>query len=63
MHRHRLTRQQAFDLLRMASQDSNRPLSAVATEVADSGDLASLRQPLGAAQDRPDAPPLDVSGT
>ena len=63
MHRHRLTREQAFDLLRLASQDGNRPLAAVATEVADTGDLASLRQPLGAAQDRPDAPPVDVSET
>jgi hypothetical protein len=63
MHRHRLTREQAFDLLRMASQDGNRPLSAVATEVADTGDLTSLRQPLGTAQDRPDAPPVDVSET
>ena len=44
MYRHRLTRDQAFDLLRLASQDLSRPLSDVATEVADTGDLAMLRE-------------------
>ena len=45
MQRHCLTREQAFDVLRVASQDSNRKLSAVATEVADTGTLAIRRWP------------------
>jgi hypothetical protein len=43
MQRHQLSRNQAFDLLRRASQDSNRKLSAVASEVADTGILALER--------------------
>jgi hypothetical protein len=39
MQRHRLSRAQAFDVLRVASQDSNRKLGDVATEVADTGIL------------------------
>ena len=39
MNRHKLTRQQAFDLLRVASQDSNRKLADIATDVADTGVL------------------------
>ena len=39
MHAHRLTRQEAFDVLRVESQNSNRKLSEVATEVADTGTL------------------------
>jgi AmiR/NasT family two-component response regulator len=39
MQRHQLTREQAFDVLRGVSQDSNRKLSVVATEVADTGIL------------------------
>lgn len=42
MTRHRLTRDQAFDLLRVASQHQNRKLRDVAAEVAESGTL-SLR--------------------
>ena len=49
MHRHRLTRDQAFDLLRLASQESGRSLAEMATTVADAGDLSGLRSPLGAA--------------
>lgn len=45
MQRHGLTREQAFDVLRVASQDSNRKLSAVASEVADTGILAIQRWP------------------
>jgi hypothetical protein len=39
MQRHNITRQEAFDVLRAASQGSNRKLSAVANEVADTGIL------------------------
>ena len=45
MQRHTLTREQAFDVLRVASQDSNRKLADVATEVADTGILAIRRWP------------------
>lgn len=45
MQRHRLTRDQAFDVLRVASQDSNRKLVDVAAEVADTGILALKRWP------------------
>lgn len=48
MHRHRLTREQAFDLLRLASQELSMDVSEVAATVADTGDLAMLRAPLGA---------------
>ncbi|MGQ1799110.1 ANTAR domain-containing protein [Kocuria oceani] len=40
MARHGLTRCQAFDLLREASQDSGRKLAAIATDVVDTGELA-----------------------
>lgn len=36
---HKLTREQAFDLLRIASQNTNRKLHAVALEVIDTGTL------------------------
>jgi hypothetical protein len=39
MQRHQITRDEAFDALRVASQGSNRKLSAVASEVADTGIL------------------------
>lgn len=54
MHRHRLTREQAFDLLRLASQETDTPLSEVATSVADAGDLAGLVAPLGQGADGAD---------
>ena len=47
MHRHRLTRDEAFDVLRLASQDSDRALVEVVTDVVETGDLSSLRSPLG----------------
>jgi hypothetical protein len=47
MQRHQVSREVAFDLLRSASQDTNRKLSAVASEVADTGMLAAGRRPLG----------------
>ena len=37
MARHGLTREQAFDVLRHASQNSNRKLAHVAGEVAETG--------------------------
>jgi hypothetical protein len=39
MHVHRFTREEAFDVLRVASQNSNRKLAAIAAEVADTGTL------------------------
>lgn len=39
MSRHHVTRDQAFDLLRLASQNGNRKLRDVATEVVDTGTL------------------------
>ncbi len=42
MHRHRLSRTQAFDVLRAASQDSNRKLADIAIEVVDT-DTLSIR--------------------
>jgi hypothetical protein len=44
MHQHRLTRDQAFDLLRVASQDSNRKLADVAADVAHTGELSIRRR-------------------
>jgi hypothetical protein len=40
MNRHKLTREQAFDLLRVASQNTHRKLAAVARDVADAGEVA-----------------------
>lgn len=44
MHQHRVTREQAFDLLRVGSQDSNRKLVDVAADVADTGQLSIRRR-------------------
>jgi hypothetical protein len=44
MNQHGVTREQAFDLLRVASQDSNRKLVDVATDVADTGVLTIRRR-------------------
>ena len=43
MAKHNITRDQAFGLLRVASQDSNRRLSELAVEVADTGELPLRR--------------------
>ncbi len=40
MHEHRLSQAQAFDVLRAASQDSNRKLADIALEVVDTGTLS-----------------------
>ncbi|MEO7069154.1 MAG: GAF and ANTAR domain-containing protein [Nostocoides sp.] len=45
MARHGLTRDQAFDLLRVASQDRNRKLVDIAADVAESGELAISHWP------------------
>ena len=37
MAHHQLTRDQAFDLLRLASQRTNRKLADIAREVAETG--------------------------
>ena len=50
MHRHRLDREQAFAVLRVASQDSNRKLAEVASEVADTGILEIRRWPVSAGE-------------
>ena len=39
MNQHKVTRNQAFDLLRVASQSSNRKLAHIAAEVGDTGAL------------------------
>jgi GAF domain-containing protein len=39
MNQHKVTRSQAFDLLRVASQNSNRKLAHIAVEVGDTGIL------------------------
>ena len=39
MSRHQVTREQAFDLLRMASQHTNRKLRDIAVDVAETGEL------------------------
>jgi hypothetical protein len=39
MNRHKLSRDQAFDLLRVASQNTHRKLAAVARDVADTGEV------------------------
>ena len=39
MHQHKITQQQAFDLLRIASQHTHRKLVDIATEVAETGTL------------------------
>lgn len=39
MATHKVTREQAFDMLRIASQNSHRKLRDIAVEVADTGTL------------------------
>jgi hypothetical protein len=52
MNQHKITREQAFDVLRIASQHSHRKLSEIASTVADTGVL-ELPGHLGARQARP----------
>jgi hypothetical protein len=42
MSAHKLTREQAFDLLRIASQRSNRRVQELAIEVVDTGSLPQM---------------------
>ncbi|HSF99360.1 MAG TPA: GAF and ANTAR domain-containing protein [Ornithinibacter sp.] len=45
MQTHQFTREQAFDVLRVASQDTNRKLADIAAEVAETGVLEIRRRP------------------
>ena len=47
MHQHRLTQDQAFDVLRAASQDSNRKLADIAVDVVETGTLSIRGWPAG----------------
>lgn len=57
MYRHRLTRDQAFDLLRLAGQQNGLSLADVAASVADTGDLGLLEAPPGGGGVLPPARP------
>jgi ANTAR domain/GAF domain len=66
MHQHGLTQAQAFDVLRAASQDSNRRLADLANDVVDTGTLSIrgwpanrkvVRQPHDQRPDPPSRPP------
>ena len=62
MNQYKITRNQAFDLLRVASQNTNRKLAQVAADVGDTGALnlpgqaSPLRRQRGPAPGRPDSP-------
>ena len=56
MQTHQFTRDQAFDVLRVASQDSNRKLADVAAEVAETGVL-SIRRRVQPGRGEPGEPP------
>ena len=45
MARHHLTSDQAFDTLRMASQNSNRRMADIALDVADTGEISNGTKP------------------
>lgn len=47
MHRHRLTRDQSFALLRLAGQQRGHTVAEVAATVADTDDVALLQPPTG----------------
>jgi hypothetical protein len=54
MARHLVTKQQAFDLLRVASQHTHRKIGAIALDVADTGELEFPRpSPQGAEPQEP----------
>ena len=62
MHQHRLTLAQAFDVLRAASQDSNRKLADLAVDVIDTGTLEIRGWPAGRLSDpRPSSAVLPSS--
>ena len=57
MNQHLLSQTQAFDVLRAASQDSNRKLADLAMEVVDTGTLSIRGWPANPNNDaRPDQP-------
>jgi hypothetical protein len=58
MTQHKITRAQAFDLLRVASQNTNRKLAAIAVEVADTGTL-DLPSPVAHSRNGPRPTPPD----
>lgn len=45
MAQHKLTRDQAHELLRLASQDGNRKMADIATDVVETGELPLSRRP------------------
>jgi hypothetical protein len=45
MSQHKITRQQAFDLLRISSQHTHRRLADIAVDVADTGTLELPKLP------------------
>ena len=47
MYRHRLTREQAFALLRLAGQQKGLAVAEVAATVAETGDVGLLESPIG----------------
>ncbi len=55
MEKERFTRAQAFDVLRVASQDSNRKLSDIAMDVASTGALQIRRRSSRQGDGRPAA--------
>lgn len=57
MEQEHFTRAQAFDVLRVASQDSNRKLSDIAMEVADTGVLQIRRRSTRQEGDSSTSPP------
>lgn len=64
MQRHGFTREQAFDVLRVASQDSNRKLADIAAEVAHTGTLTIRhRRPGRAGANRGSTGEADISPT
>lgn len=47
MTQHKISREQAFDLLRLASQHTHRKLAEIAYDVADTGALPLPVEPSG----------------
>lgn len=58
MSLHKTTRDQAFDLLRIASQNTNRKLADIATEVGDTGTIDLPGRWAGIVPPSPSAAPL-----
>ena len=60
MSTHKITRDAAFDLLRITSQSSHRKLREVATDVMETG-ILSVPEQLGKGHPRPTPPPRQVA--